>query len=58
MRLFNLDIDPNEQFELSKYYPVVVDELLRRIKHYDEHSIPFYYPDKETGKSFFFIQYN
>ena len=51
VRLFNLDLDPSEQHELSNQYPHIVSILLRRIKHYDEHSIPYYYPDKETGNS-------
>jgi len=48
VRLFNLDIDPSEQLELSSQYPHVVSTLLRRIKHFDEYSVPYYYPDKET----------
>ena len=49
VRLFNLDIDPSEQLELSSQYPHIVSTLLRRIKHFDEYSVPYYYPDKETG---------
>ena len=49
VRLYNLSVDPTEDFDVSELFPDVVNNLLERIRNYDDHSVPYYYPDKETG---------
>ena len=46
---FSLDTDPFERKNIYKKFPNLVLALLKRLHEYDIHSIPFYYPDKETG---------
>ena len=50
-RYFSLDTDPFEKKNIYKKFPNLVHSLLKRLREYDVHSIPFYYPDKETGKN-------
>ena len=48
-RYFSLKTDPFEKKNIYKKFPNIVLSLLKRLHEYDAHSIPFYYPDKETG---------
>ena len=50
-RYFSLDTDPFEKKNIYKKFPDLVFSLLKRLHEYDVNSIPFYYPDKETGKN-------
>ena len=46
---FSLDTDPFEKKNIFKKFPNLVLTLIKRLHDYDINSIPFYYPDKETG---------
>ena len=50
-RYFSLNTDPFEKKNIYKKFPNLVLSLLKRLREYDIHSIPFYYPDKETGQN-------
>ncbi|XP_046873822.1 arylsulfatase B [Hypomesus transpacificus] len=45
--LFNLEDDPEERLDVSEQHPDVVEQLLRRLSHYQSSAKPIIYPDDD-----------
>ncbi|KAI8486493.1 hypothetical protein Bbelb_357280 [Branchiostoma belcheri] len=45
--LFNIRKDPEERTDLSKKYPLVVQELLEKLAAYKKTAVPPFYPDRD-----------
>ena len=42
--LFNITADPNEYNDVASKYPEVVEELVSKLKAYQENAVPVVYP--------------
>ena len=47
--LFNIREDPEERNELSKVYPEMVNNLMRRLKEYNATAVPVRYPKPDPA---------